>query len=92
MRRFYSFQEDDVKDHISQVKTFDDVCQLLNDIVESETNLARMTFSPKQVFAIDYFGKDKTLRHIFMTRKAYEIFGEPTKEEADSFSILEESR
>lgn len=88
-RRFYVFNNlSKVKDHIAQVKTLMDLAQLNHDIKESETNLTRFKFGAHGVYAVDCAAGEKPFRHVFLTKDAYDRLGEPTKEEADSYTVL----
>ena len=89
-RRFYCFNNlEEVKQHISQVKTMQDLRQIEYDIEQSETNLVHF-MRGVGVFAVDCSAGNAPFRHVFLTQEVFDRVGEAVvKEECDSYTILE---
>lgn len=89
-RVFYGFgSEEAIKAHISKVKSIGDLFQLKRDILASGTNLTEFKAGIEGVYCVDHAG-DRSFRHIFMTRSAFNRLGSPTDKEADSYTVLDD--
>lgn len=85
--KFCFFNEiDAVKSRVALVKTLQDLSQLAHDIKASGTKSTCIKWGVPDVYCVVAGG----CKHIFLTKKAFQRFGEISKNVADSFSILED--
>lgn len=91
-RRFYGFNSEKlIREHITQIKTIDDVFQLQYDIGVSQTNLCCLKDAVPGVWVLDSVFGENGLRHAFVTQRAFSGVKNALESEVDSYTVLEES-
>lgn len=91
-RKFYGFTSNkDIAKHISQIKTVQDLHQMIHDIQSSKTNSVKVRHGIPGVWAIDAQANNPTERHVFILREVHENLGEFKPRNAATITILENS-
>lgn len=77
MRRFYSFNStEDVRNHVSQVKTHSDFNQLLCDISQSGTNLTYYEGTNGVYQVVCLAGEEEEIHLFFNNQELYQLYAD----------------